>query len=124
MGARISSMLRRASEGGPEAPAAAEGGAGPYRSELLTGDAEWEVLKTLAAYNGAVADAASKTDPSLLAAYLYELSRSFSRFYHDCPVLNAPAADLAAARLALCRGVLRVLRDALDLICIPFLETM
>ncbi|MDR2404698.1 MAG: arginine--tRNA ligase [Spirochaetaceae bacterium] len=125
MGARISSMLRKDSEQSPGGrPAGDLGVTGAYRPELLTGDAEWELLKTLAAYNGAVADAAAKMDPSLLAAYLYELSRSFSRFYHDCPVLNAPTADLAASRLALCRGVLRVLRDAMNLICIPFLESM
>ncbi|MDR1108182.1 MAG: arginine--tRNA ligase, partial [Spirochaetaceae bacterium] len=92
--------------------------------ELLAADAEWELLKTLAAYNEAVAAAAARMDPSLLAAYLYELSKTFSRFYHDCPILNAGNADLAAARLALCRGVLRVLQDALGLICIPFLASM
>ena len=63
-------------------------------------------------------------DPSILAAYLYELSKGFSRFYHDCPILNADNPDLAAGRLALSKAVLRVLRDALHLIGIPFLETM
>jgi arginyl-tRNA synthetase len=63
-------------------------------------------------------------DPSLLAAYLYETSRAFSRFYHDCPILNAETPGLAAARLALCRAMLRVLRAAMDLVCIPFLEAM
>jgi arginyl-tRNA synthetase len=63
-------------------------------------------------------------DPSLLAACLYDVSRAFSRFYHDCPILNAGSPDLAAARLALCRAMLLVLREALDLVCIPFLEAM
>jgi arginyl-tRNA synthetase len=63
-------------------------------------------------------------DPSALAAYLYELSKTFSRFYHDCPILNAAGTELSAARLALSRGVLRVLKDAMTLICIPFLEIM
>jgi arginyl-tRNA synthetase len=63
-------------------------------------------------------------DPSVLAAYLYELSRNFSRFYHDCPILNAETPQLAASRLALSRAVLQVLRDALHLVCIPFLEAM
>jgi arginyl-tRNA synthetase len=63
-------------------------------------------------------------DPSLLAAYLYELSKSFSRFYHDCPILNAEKPGLAEARLGLCRAVRGVLRDALELICVPFLEAM
>ncbi|MDR2070417.1 MAG: arginine--tRNA ligase [Treponema sp.] len=120
MGARISSMLRKAAvpqDAGGEVP-------GGIACKLLSGDAEWELLKTLAAYPDAVADAAARMDPSVLAAYLYELSKAFSRFYHDCPILNAPQADLSAARLALSRGVLRVLKDAMHLICVPFLEIM
>jgi arginyl-tRNA synthetase len=113
MGARISSLLRKAE--------AAE--TGTLKLELLTEDAEWELLKTLGSYPDAVAEAAARMDPSLLANYLYELSKGFSRFYHDCPILSA-APDLAATRLGLSRGVLRVLRDALYLIGIPFLEMM
>ncbi len=116
MGARISSMLRKA-----DGTAAAKGKVKP---ELLTEDAEWELVKTIEGYPQAVAEAASKMDPSLLTAYLYELSRGFSRFYHDCPILNAPQEDLAATRLALSRAVLMVLKDALRLVCIPFLEAM
>ncbi len=116
MGARISSMIRK------EAGSAAAAGA--VRPELLVQDAEWELVKTLADYPSAVADAAARMDPSALSSYLYELSKAFSRFYHDCPILNAEDADLAATRLALSRGVLTVLRSALELVCIPFLETM
>jgi arginyl-tRNA synthetase len=136
MGARISALLRKASQQGKAAlpdkagapgktPASGAGAvADPAKAGLLSGDPEWEVLKILAAYPGAVAAAAEGLDPSFLAAYLYELSRAFSRFYHDCPILNAGEPGLAQARLDLCRGVLAVLRDALDLICVPFLEAM
>ena len=116
MGARISSMLRK------EADSTAA--SGTVRPGLLTGDAEWELIKALASYSDAVAEAASFMDPSRLAAWLYDLSKSFSRFYHDCPILQAETADLAASRLALCRAALWALRDALGLICIPFLESM
>jgi arginyl-tRNA synthetase len=122
MGARISSILRKA--GGGATDSAPSGTRGTVKPELLDNDAEWELIKTLAAYSQAVADAAERMDPSLVAAYLYELSRAFSRFYHDCPILNAPNPDLAASRLELCRAVLRVLRDALQLIGVPFLEAM
>ena len=39
-------------------------------------------------------------------------------------VANAEEPDLAGARLALCKAVLVVLRDAMNLVCIPFLEAM
>jgi len=119
MGARISSLLRKASERN-----AAEETTGEPCFELLTHDAEWELAKTLGDYNNAVAAAAEAMDPSLLAAYLYELAKSFSRFYHDCPVLSADGPDLTEARLALSKAVLVVLKDALHLVCIPFLEVM
>jgi arginyl-tRNA synthetase len=116
MGARISSMIRKSSS----SPAAS----GAVRPELLTSEAEWDVIKTLAEYPAVVSEAAVKLDPSLLAVYLYSVAKTFSRFYHDCPILNAETPDLAASRLALSRGVLRVLKEGLSLICIPFLETM
>jgi arginyl-tRNA synthetase len=115
MGARISSLLRKAEDQAP-------GGEADF--SLLTGDAEWELVKVLGGYNDAVAAAAAGMDPSLLAGYLYEVSKAISRFYHDCPILTAENPALAAARLGLSRAVLRVLRSALDLVCIPFLETM
>jgi arginyl-tRNA synthetase len=117
MGARISSLLRKAEE-------RAGIGAAPPQLELLTGDAEWELIKTLGAYNDAVVNAAENMDPSLVAAYLYELAKAFSRFYHDCPILGAEEPDLAGARLALCKAVLVVLGNAMNLVCIPFLGAM
>jgi arginyl-tRNA synthetase len=117
MGARISSLLRKA---GDTKDAESE----KPRFELLTHDAEWELIKTLGAYNDALIASAAGMDPSLVAAYLYELARAFSRFYHDCPILSAGEPELAAARLGLCKAVLLVLKDALYLTCIPFLEAM
>jgi arginyl-tRNA synthetase len=135
MGARLSSMLRKAA-GGAAGSGAATGGmvrpallgatgtAGAAAGSNGEGEAEWALVKALSGFDSAVADAAERTDPSALTAYLYELSRSFSRFYHDCPILTAADSDRAATRLALCRAVLRVLREALYLTCIPFLEAM
>jgi arginyl-tRNA synthetase len=114
MGARISSLLIKRGKWGVENDAFA----------LLVSDPEWELVKALAAYPQAISDAAAALDPSRLAAYLYELSKCFSRFYHDCPILNAGEPGLSGARLGLSRAVLRVLKDALNLICVPFLEIM
>ncbi|MDR3355988.1 MAG: arginine--tRNA ligase [Spirochaetaceae bacterium] len=113
MGARISSILKKEAAENDYSGAA-----------LLTSDAEWELLKTIAAWPETVGEAAEKMNPSVITAWAYELSKNFSRFYHECPVLGAESAELRAARISLCRAVLRVLRAAFKLICIPFLETM
>jgi len=119
MGARISSMLRKSAESKMKN---SEGFNADF--SLLVSDSEWEVIKLLAAYPSAVSDAASGLDPSRLAGYLYELAKAFSRFYHDCPILNCEDSSLSGARLELSRAVMFVLRDAFNLVCIPFLEVM
>jgi arginyl-tRNA synthetase len=123
-GARISALLRSAGMMPAANGVSVTHNGVNYDASLLTGDPEWELLKILAEYDGAVAAAAEGMDPSLMGTYLYSLSRAFSRFYHDCPILQAETPALSGARLALTLGILRVLKDALDLVCIPFLETM
>jgi arginyl-tRNA synthetase len=124
MGARISALLRKAEETGGKAPRNGKTSGGKAPGSLLVSDPEWELLKVLASYGDALASAAAARDPSLVGTYLYDLSKAFSRFYHDCPVLAAENPGLVSDRLALSRAVLRVLKDAMHLICIPFLETM
>jgi arginyl-tRNA synthetase len=118
MGARISSMLRKADD----ALHSSVGADTHYT--LLTSDSEWELIKALEDYDKTVAAAATNMDPSLLGNYLYNLSKAFSRFYHDCPILQAETPALSIARLNLSRTVLKVLKDAFGLIGIPFLEAM
>jgi arginyl-tRNA synthetase len=122
MGARISSIIRK--------NALYEGGTFPCKTEaprdysVLTTDPEWELIKTLAVYPSAVSEAAANLDPSHLTAYLYELSKCFSRFYHECPILNSGDLGLTNARMDLAFAVMQVLKDAFALVCIPFLEKM
>jgi arginyl-tRNA synthetase len=116
MGARISSMMRKSGESNAE-----EGNAD---FSLLVSDSEWELIKIIAEYPSSVSAASLNLDPSQIAGYLYELSKAFSRFYHECPVLNCEDASLSKARLELSRAVILVLKDAFNLICIPFLEVM
>ncbi len=118
MGARISSMLRKHDRG--------EGNAqgGTIRPELLAGDAEWELVRRIAAYPEAVEQAGAEYNPAFVAAQLYELAAAFSKFYHDNPILNCEDKDTAATRLALAAAVKAVLEHGLFLTCIPFLEAM
>jgi arginyl-tRNA synthetase len=115
MGARISSMLRKAGDDAQD---------GDADFSLLVSDPEWELVKSVAGYPAAVSEAANGLDPSHLTAYLYGLSKCFSRFYHECPILNAGNPGLSKARLELARAVMYVLKDAFYLANIPFLSVM
>jgi len=117
MGTRISSMLRKFDEIG-------EGFSGRFRSELLKQGDEWDIVKLLGSYPDVVARAGAEYNPSLVTAYLYDLSRTFSRYYHDNPVLHNADQDLVATRVRLCRAVAQVLKNAFALVAIPFLERM
>lgn len=120
MGARICSILRKAQEVGLAPLAASEA------ASLLTHEAEWELVKVLEQYPKILVKAAQNLDPSQVAGYLYDVAKAFSRFYHDCPTLALAQENvqLASARLFLATCTRQVLENGLDLILVPFLETM
>jgi arginyl-tRNA synthetase len=46
--------------------------------------------------------AAADYRPNLITGYLWDLSRTFSGFFQNCPVLKAPTPELRLSRLLLC----------------------
>lgn len=117
MGARIISVLKKA-----EASPSVQGAVSDY--SLLNEEYEWELLKLLAKFPDVVDEAGRNMDPSRIALYLYELSKGFSRFYHECPILDEKNPVLSKTRLDLAKAVLVVLKNAMKLVMIPFLESM
>lgn len=118
MGARISSIVRKAETDG------LTDSSGKADYSLLTHETEWEVIKQIETFPAVLEKAGADLDPSGVAVYAYELAKLFSRFYHDCPILAAESKDLAKARLELAKAVKTVLKTAMNLILVPFLETM
>jgi arginyl-tRNA synthetase len=118
MGARISSMLRKYEERKDDF----EGGR--YNPAILTLGPEREIIKLLSTFPDRVADAGESMNPSIITSYLYDLSKIFSRYYHDIPILQDPDKDIVVSRIKLVRAVLQVLKNAFYLVGIPFLERM
>ncbi|HUI69464.1 MAG TPA: DALR anticodon-binding domain-containing protein, partial [Spirochaetia bacterium] len=117
-GARISSMLRKFEQRKEKFRG------GSYSASLLSLPEEWEIAKTLALLPETASAAASELNPSVVAAYLFELCKSFSRYYQDHPVLRNDDANLVVSRIELVRAVLQVLKNGLSLLGIPFLSVM
>ncbi len=118
MGARISSMLRKFEERKDEFK-----GAG-FKPELLVIDQERELIKLLMSFSEIVSDAGKGLNPSIVTSYLYDLSKVFSRYYHDTSILQDPDKDTVVTRIYLVRAVLQVLKNAFYLVGIPFLSRM
>jgi len=89
-------------------------------AEDLTKD-EKELLLTLLAFPEKVKKALAEYEPCDIARYAIDLSQSFNRFYHNCPVLKC-SDDKKALRVKLCRAVKAALGNALYLIGIEKTE--
>ncbi len=108
--ARIASLLRAAETEGAVTAVALE-------------PAERALVQKLLALPAAVADAAERRAPHLVAAYALEVAQAYTRFYDTCPVLKAEDA-VRANRLALSAASRRVIARALDLLGVAAPESM
>jgi arginyl-tRNA synthetase len=96
----------------------------PWDASILTNAEEWELIKLVGRFPDVVEESARLKDPSVVAVFTYELAKAFSKFYHDHKIIKAEDVLVAASRLRLAQAVLQVLRNAFELLNIPFLRSM
>ena len=119
--ARISSVIRNASDLGIAAPLDA------FDPGLLGHPREGDLLGKLAEFPRVVATAAELREPHRVARYLEELAGTYHRFYDACRVLPMGDDDvtgLNVARLTLCAATRQVLANGLDLLGVDAPERM
>jgi arginyl-tRNA synthetase len=75
-------------------------------------------------FHDALAVAAAELKPNLITAYLWDLAKTYSGFFQNCPVLKAETAELRQSRLLLCDLTARVIQRGLDLLGIRTVERM
>lgn len=124
MGARMCSVLAKAEKEGLTGAHLRPQADFEKACELLQSDAEWDLIKLIGSFPRVLQKASEALDSASIAGYAYDTAKAFGKFYHDCPIVNADNADCAAARLTLTLAVLTVLKNALNLILVPFLEVM
>ncbi len=91
---------------------------------LLRHPTETALIRRVFDFNATVAQAGEQYRPSLLARFLYELARDFSRCYGACSVKYADSTALQHARLSLFHCVGETLRRGLQLLGIEPPERM
>ena len=113
--ARICSVLRKAAEQGLSFEGKAEA--------AMIGE-EIELVKMLTEYPSTVAAAGENFAPSMIAAYIYELAKSFNGYYHDHSILKEENAEVRKLRLQLAAQVAQVIRKGMRLLGIEVPERM
>ncbi len=68
--------------------------------------------------------AAAELKPNLITGYLWDLAKTYSGFFQNCPVLKAETDELRQSRLLLCDLTARVIQCGLDLLGIRTVERM
>jgi len=81
------------------------------------------LVRKLADYPDALLRAGEDHEPSLVATYLFELTKAFNHFYAEHRVIGA-GDELEAARLLLVRCAGQVIENALTILGVPALERM
>ncbi|MCC6485834.1 MAG: arginine--tRNA ligase [Armatimonadetes bacterium] len=116
--ARIAAILRKAQEEGWSVPAA-----GDAHLELITEEAETDLIKKLGSWPEEVATAAFQHEPHRLAPFAIDLARLFHKFYTDCRVLGEDRL-LSEARLTLVKATRTVLANLLNTMGVSAPERM
>jgi arginyl-tRNA synthetase len=95
--------------------------------ELLSGDKEGALIRTLGEFPRVLQTAAALREPHRVSRYLEDLAAGYHRFYDTHRVLpqgDEQAGDLNRARLALCQATRQVIANGLAILGVSAPERM
>ena len=85
---------------------------------------ERDLIKQFYFYAQAIADSGNSYDPSVVANYLYNLAKTFNRFYNEVSILNAPTPELIQFRMTISAFSGKILKHGLGLLGIEVPDRM
>ncbi len=85
---------------------------------------EKALIKLLTKYPSFIQDAAKEYDPSIIAAFVYNLAKAYSKFWHECSILKAKEPGAKEFRFLLSEAVGKALASGMDLLGIQMPERM
>ncbi len=90
---------------------------------VLTDNESFTLVRLLSDFDGVVADAAAKYEPSIISRYLLDVAAAYNRFYLNNRIIGE-AENVLVTRLNLTRYVAEVLKKGLELLLIKAPEKM
>ncbi|WGH26333.1 MAG: arginine--tRNA ligase [Candidatus Bostrichicola ureolyticus] len=95
-----------------------------YSKSISLNIYERTIIKTLEQYISIIKSVANNLDPSILANYIYNLSKKFNDFYQNIKVINEINEDKKYFRINLSSIVGDILKHGMELLGISMLERM
>jgi arginyl-tRNA synthetase len=87
-------------------------------------DIERSLLMTALSLPSVIEESAKAYDPSLVANLCYDITKSYSRWYQDHPILKEENENLRTARLALCALCSNTVKTGMSLLGVSMPERM
>jgi arginyl-tRNA synthetase len=113
--ARIKSILRNASS---------IDFANVDSSKISLQKAEKELIFLAFQYAEVIKDAGQEMSPGVICNYVYEVAKSFSSFYHECPILKESNEEQKKLRLQICNMTAYIIKSGFALLGIQVPERM
>ena len=113
--ARIKSILRNASS---------IDFANVDSSKISLQKAEKELIFLAFQYAEVIKDAGREMSPGVICNYVYEVAKSFSSFYHECPILKESNEEQKKLRLQICNMTAYIIKSSFALLGIHVPERM
>ena len=85
---------------------------------------EKEIIRFIYDFEAIIAEAGKAYSPALLANYIYEFTKLYNRFYHECPILKEEDSQIRNFRLHLSKVSAQVLYNAMSILGITMPERM
>lgn len=85
---------------------------------------EREVILALTQFPGIIKQAAEEYSPAIIANYVYELAKTYNKFYHEKSILQAEDEASKQFRLLLCAAAGKVIKRGMQLLGIDVPERM
>lgn len=89
---------------------------------LLNNTSEYEIIKKLNEFEEVISKSVSNLTVNNIATYVYSLTKSFSKYYHDYKIIDNNNLELSNVRLYLVRAIGKVIKNGLNILGIDVLD--
>lgn len=80
------------------------------------------LVQKLDSFKDVISNASEKLAPNLICNYVYDLTKSFSNYYHDYSILNAENEEIKCMRLQLLKSIGTVIKISLNILGIDVMD--